>query len=114
MKLLLTGASGFIGKNLLELAPKDIEIIGIYNSSKDIINFTKEKKLENVKLHKCDLTDENEAKKLFGKIGKDFEYCIFLAGNVNIPLSKEDPMKDMKITAGSLINTLQKYFQGIV
>ena len=33
MKLLLTGASGFIGKNFLEFAPKDIEIIGLYNLS---------------------------------------------------------------------------------
>src|SRR3990167_1444410 len=77
MRVLLTGASGFIGKNFLELAPKDIEIMGIYNSSRDIINFAKEKKLENVRLHKCDLTNENEAKELFGRIGKDFEYCIF-------------------------------------
>ena len=107
MKLLLTGASGFIGKNFLELAPKDIEITGIYNSSRDIINFVKEKKLGNVRLHKCDLTKGNKAKELFGKIGKNFEYCIFLAGNVNVPLSKEDPMKDIEITVGTLINTLQ-------
>lgn len=107
MRVLLTGASGFIGKNFLELVPKYIKIIGIYNNSKDIINFAKEKKLENAKLYKCDLTKENEAKELFGKIGKYFEYCIFLAGNVNVPLSKEDPIKDMEITVGSLINTLQ-------
>ncbi|MEK6868728.1 MAG: NAD(P)-dependent oxidoreductase [Nanoarchaeota archaeon] len=107
MKLLLTGASGFIGKNFLELAPKDIEITGIYNNSKDIINFVREKNLKNVELYKCDLTKENNAKELFRKIGKNFEYCIFLAGNVNVPLSKKDPMKDIEITVGSLINTLQ-------
>src|SRR3989338_2114807 len=107
MKLLLTGASGFIGKNFLEFAPKDVEITGIYNNCKDIINFVKKKKLENVKLHKCDLTNKNEAKELYDNIGKNFEYCIFLAGNVNVPLSKEDPMKDIEITVGSLLNTLQ-------
>ena len=107
MKLLLTGASGFIGKNFLELAPKGIEITGIYNSSKDIINFVREKNLKNVKLYKCDLTNEDETKKLFTKIGREFDYCLFLAGNVNIPLSKKDPMKDMEITVGSLLNTLQ-------
>ena len=107
MKVLLTGASGFIGKNFLELAPKDIEIIGIYNSSKDIENFIKEKNLNNVKLYKCDLTNENEVKKLFENIGNDFDYCIFLAGNVDVPLSKSNPEKDFKITVGSLINTLK-------
>ena len=47
MKLLLTGASGFIGKNFLEFAPKDIEIIGLYNKSTDIEKFVEEKNLKN-------------------------------------------------------------------
>jgi len=107
MKLLLTGASGFIGKNFLELAPKDIEIIGIYNSSKDIENFVKGNKLDNVKLYKCDFTKKNEVEKLFKKIGKDFKYCIYLVGNVNIPLSITNPQKDLDITVNGLINFLQ-------
>jgi nucleoside-diphosphate-sugar epimerase len=107
MKLLLTGASGFIGKNFLELAPKDIEIIGLYNKSTDIEKFVEEKNLKNVELHKCDLTDKRETEKLFDKIGKNFEYCLFLAGNVNVPLSKSNPDKDLDMTAGSLINVLQ-------
>ena len=77
MKLLLTGASGFIGKNFLEFAPKDIEIIGLYNKSTDIERFVEEKNLKNVELHKCDLTDKRETEKLFDKIGKNFEYCLF-------------------------------------
>ena len=107
MKLLLTGASGFIGKNFLENAPKDIEIIAVYNSSKDIENFVKEKKLNNIKLYKCDLTKKEETNALFEKIGKDVEYCIYLAGNVNIPLSIADPNKDMNSNAGTLVNFLQ-------
>jgi len=107
MKLLLTGASGFIGKNFLDIVPKNVEIIGIYNSSKYIQNFVEERKLENVELHKCDLTNKNDTKKLFEKIGKNFEHCVFLAGNVNVPLSKSDPHKDLDITVGSLINVLQ-------
>lgn len=107
MKLLLTGASGFLGKNFLELAPKGIEIIGIYNSSRDIKDFIREKNLKNVELYKCNLTNEDETKKLFAKIGREFDYCLFLAGNVNIPLSKKDPIKDIDITIGSLLNTLQ-------
>ena len=108
MKLLLTGASGFLGKNFMELAPKDVEIIGIYNSSKDIVNFVKEKNLSNVKLHKCDLTNKQEVDDLFGKIGKDFDYCLFLVANVNIPLSFKDPELDFKITVTSLKNFMEK------
>ena len=107
MRLLLTGASGFVGKNFLENAPKDIEIIAVYNNSKDIENFVKGKKLNKVKLYKCDLTKKEETDALFEKIGKDIEYCIYLAGNVNIPLSIASPEEDLNMNAGALIKFLQ-------
>jgi len=107
MKLLLTGASGFIGKNFLELAPKDIKIIAVYNSSKDIENFVKEKKLNNIQLYKCDLTKKQETNRLFEEIGNDVDYCIYLAGNAVIPLSITDPVEDLNRNPGALINFLQ-------
>jgi len=107
MKLLLVGASGFIGRNFIEYSPKDFEIIGVYNSSKDIEEFVKEKKLNNVKLYKCDLTNINDVETLFKKIGKDFEHCIYLAANMNVPLSITNPSEDIKITVLGLINFLQ-------
>ena len=107
MKILITGVSGFIGKNFIELAPKEFEIIGIYNSSTDIGKFVEEKKLDNVTLHKCDLTNKQEVEELFRKIGNNFDQCIFLAGNVDVPLSKTEPLIDIEITVGSLINVLQ-------
>ncbi|MEK6943376.1 MAG: NAD(P)-dependent oxidoreductase [Nanoarchaeota archaeon] len=106
MKILLTGASGFIGKNFLELAPKDLEIVAVYNNSKDVENFVKEKKLSNVTLHKCDLNNEDEVKHLFKKHGH-FDNCIYLAGNVNIPLSIKEPMKDLNANVFALINFLK-------
>lgn len=107
MNILLTGASGFIGRNFLELAPKDLELIGVYNKSEDIIDFVNKKKIRNVTLYKCDLTNKHETEKLFDKIGRNFDKCLFLAGNVNVPLSKLEPLKDIGMTVGSLVNTLQ-------
>ena len=107
MKLLLAGASGFIGRNFLELAPRDMEITGVYNTSKDIENFVKNKNLKNVKLCKCDLTKEEETKTLFEKIGKKFDYCLYLASNVNVPLSKENPKRDAELTIFTLLNFMQ-------
>ncbi|MEK6984244.1 MAG: NAD(P)-dependent oxidoreductase [Nanoarchaeota archaeon] len=107
MRLLLTGASGFIGKNFLELAPKSTEIFGIYSKSKGIENFVKEKKLRNVKLYKCDLTIKDEVEKLFAKIGKNFESCIYLAGNVNVPVSITNPAEDLNANAVGIINFFQ-------
>ena len=45
MKVLVTGVSGFIGRNFVEYASKDLEIVGVYNKSGDIEKFVKEKKL---------------------------------------------------------------------
>ena len=106
MKVLLTGASGFIGRNFMELAPKDFEITGIYNSSKDIEDFVKKRNLKNVKLHKCDLTNVNEVENLFKKIGNDFDCCLYLAANINVPLSITKPAEDLKITVLGIVNFL--------
>jgi len=109
MKLLLTGASGFVGRNLLELFPKNIEIVGIYNTSKDIESFVELKKLKNVTLYKCNLLNKLEVEKLSEKIGSNFDYCIYLAANVNVPLSINQPSEDYKITVQGLINFLDKF-----
>jgi len=107
MRLLLTGASGFIGKNFIENAPKNMEITAIYNNSNDIKNFVEKKGLKNVRLYKCDFTKKKELDALFRKIGGNFGYCIYLAGNVNIPLSMANPAEDLNVNATALINFLQ-------
>jgi nucleoside-diphosphate-sugar epimerase len=107
MKILITGVSGFIGKNCLELFPENFEIIGIYNSSTTIKNFVIENQLNNVSLYQCDLTDELQAKELFLKIGGEFDNCIYLSSNVNIPLSISNPSFDLTVNCISLINILK-------
>ncbi len=108
MKVLLTGASGFIGKNFLESAPKNIEIIAVYNKS-DLEKFVKEKRLKNVKLYRCDLTNKNATKKLAENVGAEIDNCIYLAGNVNIPLSIKNPSQDLKSNVIGLINFIESF-----
>ncbi len=109
MKVLLTGASGFIGKNFLEYAPKNMEIIAVYNKSKDIDKFVKAKRLRNVKLCRCDFTNKNDVNRLAKQIGYLQDNCIYLAGNVNIPLSIRDPAQDIKSNVIGLINFLEAF-----
>ena len=109
MKVLITGISGFIGKNCLELFPENIEIVGIYNSSSDINNFLKVKDIKNVSLYKCNLTNEDEVKKMFNNIGNDFTDCVYLASNVNIGFAIKEPGKDLIMNAISLINVLKLF-----
>ena len=105
MKLIITGVSGFIGKNFLENLPTDYEIIGLYYSNDEIINFCKEKNI-NIKLYKCDLTDSNQVKELSIKIGKEFDKCLFLASNTSMPLSRDNPRRDFELTVFTLVNFL--------
>ena len=109
MKVLITGASGFIGKNCLELFPDYIDILGIYNSSSEIKDFIKIKNLKNISLYQCDLTNENEVKQMFKEIGNEFTNCLYLASNVNIAYSFQEPGNDLIINSVSIINLL-KYF----
>ena len=106
MKVFITGISGFIGKNILEYFPKDIEILGVYNSSTSIKKFVKNKNLSNVKLYKCDLSDNDQVIEMFKKIGNYFDYCIYLSSNVDISKSISDPGLDLKFNSLALINVL--------
>lgn len=59
-KLLLTGASGFLGWNICEAAKKDWQIHGIVHSAAFAI--------PHISVHKLNLTDEAALKKIFNEI----------------------------------------------
>ncbi len=50
MEVLIIGASGFIGRNLIEGAPKDWKIRGTYCSSENFVEFAKKHNVEAIKL----------------------------------------------------------------
>ncbi len=62
-RLLLTGASGFLGWHICELAKKEWEIFGMV--------FSHPTKIEGVNIVKSDLTDFNKLKRIFNAIRPD-------------------------------------------
>lgn len=110
MKIIVPGASGFIGKNFILKAPKDWEIIAIYNNS-NLQDFVEEHRLDNVITVKCDLTNENEVEKLSKKVGNEFDVCMYLAANTSVPLSVKDPIFDLHANIITLLNFL-RFFEG--
>lgn len=104
MKILLTGALGFIGKNFLICRPKDWQIFAL-----DIVNDKNfEKSIKNCHFFKLDLSDENQVKKLSKKM-PNFDICLHLAANGNPVLSVPDPLWDMRSTTLTLINVCQHF-----
>jgi len=106
MKILVVGASGFIGKNFILRSPKEWKIFGIYNQSKDFLEFLQTDKVTNVMPCKCDLRNINEVQRVFEKHGKEFDVCLYTAGNSDIGLSIEQPIFDLNSNVASLINLL--------
>lgn len=110
MKIIVPGASGFIGKNFILKAPKGWEIIAIYNKT-NLQDFVEEHKLDNVIAIKCDLTKDKEVEKLSNQVGNSFDVCLYLAANTVIPLSVKDPIFDIHTNTIALLNFL-KFFRG--
>jgi len=101
MRLLVTGASGFIGRNLLLRLPREWEVVVTYNKSVDFTRFPSENLLENVEAIKVDLTDAIETKK---KLRLKFDCTVHLAANTDTLFSVENPERDLQLNVVTLLN----------
>jgi len=103
VKILLVGASGFIGKNFIKSAPCDWQIWGVYRLDNDFIKFAKP--FTNLTLVPCNLQNDSEAKKL-SQLPEQFDVTLFVWGNSDIGLSVLRPIDDLNSNCVSLINLI--------
>lgn len=111
MRVIITGASGFIGRNLLLKIQEDWEVFAIYNSDSSFLKFVQDNELRNVLPMRCDLTDIEEIKSLSKEIGNTFDICFYLAALVRVRETINNPWLDINISLKGLINFLE-IFQG--
>ncbi len=96
-KIIITGGLGFIGTSLINRLLPNYSIIILDNSKK------KEKKLKNVKIIKCDLTNS----KSLNKINlKNIHCLVHLAGQSSGPKSFHIPEEDLRLNLLSTINVV--------
>ena len=107
MKLLLTGASGFIGHNVLLRAPREWEIVAVYNRTPGLEDFVKAQKLSHVRPVKCDLLNEGEVRSLAQAIGGKPDATLYLAANGDPAASAERPRWDLESNTLALITCLE-------
>lgn len=105
MKVIVLGASGFIGRNFLLQAPKNWEIVGTYNSDETFTGFIEKNKLDNVTPIKCNFLNEHDIEELFTKCDNDFDVCYHFAATTPFSISKYTGLEDIK-----MIFTLKKFF----
>jgi UDP-glucose 4-epimerase len=108
MLLVLTGASGFIGHNVLLRAPRDWNIFAVYRSTPGLNAFVKEHGLTNVTPVKCDLMSAADVNALSRQIGRKPDAMLYLAANGDPAASSKRPRWDLESNTVAFVNTLEQ------
>ena len=107
MKVLLTGASGFIGHNVLLRAPRDWQILAVCHRSTGLEEFVRQHQLANVRVLRCDLTDPASVSHLAGG-DSAFDACLYLAANGDPAQSADRPAWDLRLNTLALVTCLEQ------
>ncbi|MBT7453211.1 MAG: NAD(P)-dependent oxidoreductase, partial [Gemmatimonadetes bacterium] len=111
MKILLLGASGFLGRNLLLGAPDNWETIAVYRSDETFPGFLRERGLQNVTPLRC--TDDGTwFDELREAVGGSVDACVVAWGNSDIALSVENPLDDLSANVVTLLHLLASVEMG--
>jgi UDP-glucose 4-epimerase len=109
MRLLVTGASGFLGRNVLLQAPRHWDIAALYNTALDFPAFLTDAGLTNVRAIRCDLTDAGEvrAMRTAAEASGPVDAVLYLAANGDPAASARDPIRDLRQNTVALLTYLE-------
>ena len=107
MKLVVTGASGFIGHNVLLRAPRQWTIYAVYHSTPGLEGFVAEHGLSNVRPIRCDLLNEQDVRSMARTIGGTPDAMLYLAANGDPAASAERPRWDLESNTLAFVTCLE-------
>jgi len=113
MRVLVTGASGFIGRNVLLRAPRDWEVVAVYCHTGGLDDFIARHGLAHVRAVRCDLTNPSETAALASEAGA-VDACLYLAANGDPAASVARPAWDLQLNTLLLVNCLEHIDAGHV
>ena len=108
MRVIITGAGGFIGKNLLLGLSGEHQLLALDRGG-DLPEFTARHSLESVSVREGDLTDERFLEETAAEWGEEPEAVIYLAGNGDPAYSVTHPREDLRDTVLGFL-TFCRYF----
>ena len=94
MRLLVTGASGFLGRNFLLSLDPSWTVDAVYLKDNNFPGFLARSGLQHVSLHRCDLSDAEQVRALADVLPKRFDTILYLAADPSPVTSKADPAAD--------------------
>jgi UDP-glucose 4-epimerase len=103
MIILITGAGGFLGKNILEsIDCSRNEIIATSLKKDKLSGFLRNNRIANVKVHSLNVLNPNEC----ASIIKNVEAVIHLAAIIDVGLSLQEPKKSIDANYSGTLNVL--------
>jgi nucleoside-diphosphate-sugar epimerase len=111
MRLLVTGASGFLGHNVLLRAPRDWDIVAIYHQTPGLEHFVRQHDLAHVQPVRCDLTSAEAVDALARRVGA-VDACLYLTANGDPARSAERPVWDLQLNTVALVTFLERVSVG--
>ena len=108
MKLVVTGASGFIGHNVLLRAPREWEIVAVYHSTPGLEQFVKAQGLSHVRPVQCDLLNEAEVQRMARTIGAKPDALLYLAANGDPAASSQRVRWDLESNTVAFVTCLEQ------
>lgn len=106
MRLLVTGASGFIGHNVLLRAPQDWEVVAVHHRT-PIAEFVASQRLGHVRPVHCDLTNADSVKAMVVGLGGPVDAVLHLAANGDPAISAQQPALDLERNTIALVTLLE-------
>jgi nucleoside-diphosphate-sugar epimerase len=111
-RVLITGASGFIGRNLLEALDPSWDVVALWHTSASFPRFVERLRRPALRAVRCDLADAPAADETFGAVGDAFDLVFHLAARVDIPGSIADPARDLRCNALTALTLVKRVRAG--
>jgi UDP-glucose 4-epimerase len=106
MRVLVTGASGFIGHNVLLRAPRTWQVTALYHDTPGLEDFVRRHALAHVRVAHCDLTSPASVAEL-AHANPSFDACLYLAANGDPAKSADRPAWDLTLNTLGLVTLLE-------
>ena len=107
MRVIVTGAAGFIGHNVLLRAPREWEIVAVYHRTAGLDPFIAQHGLAHVRPVQADLCDPDAVRRIAAAIGGRADAVLYLAANGDPAASAERPLWDLQSNTTAFVTFLE-------